>query len=727
MGPQSAWATGFLTQLILRYLERHYPGQSGKLNHASFFSSVEGSERLRNPGALLQDSHAYLPEEVLREVLAAAENISGRKDVAYHAALEYFTRSGNGDKDRAPSIFEIIAMSIHDVRLVALSSHLWAGAYTTFLRLQPLMLDPSKQELVILSQYPADFSPLFSMHYMLKGNYEGFVRLYDFVDEAFLEEEFLQYRIADIVGEFEGYQYTDRRGGKVIKNRTGKTVVELTPYRLNTDEIKIPETELQALPVAGLAIGGGSDGSILHPENHDGHSAVYRLLSPCPAEPSGEANALRVIRGGTLRAGTLSFRFKEGDLYEAPYSRYRFRWLERPRAPLSKEEIEKRVQEMGRPLFEHLRNVKAAQQRLLAYAVENKALTTENVYLRREVDEGRDSQKLLGESQSMISVMGMVSQIAPTDSAVLITGETGTGKELIARLIHAKSRQHAGRFVAMNCASVSEGLIESELFGHERGAFSGAIGRRLGRFELAHGGTLFLDEIGDISPSMQVKLLRVLQERSFERVGGEKTIQVDVRVIAATNQNLQDLVSEGRFRKDLYYRLNVIPIQIAPLRERPEDIPLLAEYFLKRYSARLRKRLRKPAPDTTIVLKAYSWPGNVRELENIMERVVTLAPDDQSLLTVEMLPSELRQSDGASARADSMDHWIETTDWDRIKDLVSTEGSMDNVLRRIEWSLAKRAIRVYGNKSQAARALKRTYRWIRKLEKQMDDSPLDRA
>jgi transcriptional regulator with GAF, ATPase, and Fis domain len=316
--------------------------------------------------------------------------------------------------------------------------------------------------------------------------------------------------------------------------------------------------------------------------------------------------------------------------------------------------------------------------------------------------------------------------VAATESTVLITGETGTGKELVARLIHASGPRRDKPFVAVNCSAIPEALLESELFGHEKGAFTGAIGRRLGRFELANGGSLFLDEIGDIAPVVQVKLLRVLQEREIQRVGGEETLRVHVRVIAATNQDLAALVAKGAFRSDLFYRLNVIPLALPPLRQRLEDIGAMAEQFLVRFALAQKKRLRRIAPETLALLKAYRWPGNVRELENLMERLVTLSPAEQTVLLPEMLPQEFQPSvaarpDGGRARA--VEAWTENMDWNTVVDLVRGEGSMDSLLRRIEWGFAKRAIRVYGSKSEAARALKRTYRWIRKLEKQMESYP----
>jgi transcriptional regulator with GAF, ATPase, and Fis domain len=230
-----------------------------------------------------------------------------------------------------------------------------------------------------------------------------------------------------------------------------------------------------------------------------------------------------------------------------------------------------------------------------------------------------------------------VRRVAPTDASVLITGETGTGKELIARAVHSASNRRDKPLIKVNCAALPTGLVESELFGHERGAFSGAIARRIGRFELAHGGTIFLDEIGEVPPEVQVKLLRVLQEREFERVGGNASIKADVRIIAATNRDLLACVKAGTFREDLYYRLNVFPIILPPLRERKEDVSLLAQYLVSKYCARLGKRIDRVDERTMQRLLDYPWPGNVRELENIIERAVILAPGNVLEIGPELL------------------------------------------------------------------------------------------
>jgi formate hydrogenlyase transcriptional activator len=248
----------------------------------------------------------------------------------------------------------------------------------------------------------------------------------------------------------------------------------------------------------------------------------------------------------------------------------------------------------------------------------------ENVALREEIDRSSMFEEIVGSSKKLRQVLTQVSKVAPLDSTVLILGETGTGKELIARAIHNRSKRSTRAFIRMNCAAIPPSLIASELFGHEKGSFTGAVQRRLGRFESADGGTIFLDEVGELPLEAQVALLRVLQEREFERVGGSQTVSVDVRVIAATNRDLSAAVAEGTFRQDLFYRLNVFPIRIPALRERVDDIPLLVEYLIDRYAQTVGKKIRNITRKTLDVFQAYDWPGNIRELQNVIERAVIL-------------------------------------------------------------------------------------------------------
>jgi two-component system NtrC family response regulator/two-component system response regulator HydG len=264
---------------------------------------------------------------------------------------------------------------------------------------------------------------------------------------------------------------------------------------------------------------------------------------------------------------------------------------------------------------------------LIERILKRSRLLAETKLLRERVDEKYRFENIVGRSPEMMEVYRLIEQVAPSQASILITGESGTGKELIAQAIHQRSTRRDAPFVKVSCAALPETLLESELFGHERGAFTGALARRAGRFEIAAGGTIFLDEIGDIAPAMQVKLLRFLQERQFERLGGNQTLTVDVRVIAATHRELQAMIREGKFRDDLYYRLNVIEIPLPPLRSRGQDIPLLVDYFIRRFGTSNDKQVDRVADDALAALMAYHWPGNVRELEHAIERAVILSRD----------------------------------------------------------------------------------------------------
>ncbi len=255
-------------------------------------------------------------------------------------------------------------------------------------------------------------------------------------------------------------------------------------------------------------------------------------------------------------------------------------------------------------------------------------LYKENLALREEIDITRMFEEIVGSSPALQAVLSQVAKVAPADSTVLITGETGTGKELIARAIHKRSQRSSRAFVSVNCAAIPRDLIASELFGHEKGAFTGASQRRLGRFESAEGGTIFLDEVGELPAETQISLLRVLQEREFQRVGGNETFQIDVRVVAATNRNLEAAIVEGRFRDDLFYRLNVFPIEVPPLRQRTEDIPLLVEYFIDRYASKAGKKIIGINKRSLELLQSYAWPGNIRELQNVIERSVIICDSE---------------------------------------------------------------------------------------------------
>src|SRR5437773_156192 len=356
---------------------------------------------------------------------------------------------------------------------------------------------------------------------------------------------------------------------------------------------------------------------------------------------------------------------------------------------------------------------------VLDSAIEQRRLKSENAYLRAQLEERYRFEGIVGKSRPMKLLFQLLETVAPTSSTILITGETGTGKEVVSHAIHQSSPRRMQRFVALNCGAIPETLLEAELFGHVRGAFTGATGNRQGRLEQAHKGTLFLDEVGTMSPGLQMKLLRVLQEREFERVGDSHTIKVDVRVIAATNTDLGRMVAEGQFREDLFYRLNVIPVQLPPLRERKEDIPLLVQHLLERF-----QRQRYPGPERrvsdrgvgerTVVpgdrnktfteraplsasqeamrrLMAYAWPGNVRQLENAVERAVAFSAG-RSQIDVEDLPVEVQQAQ-ESAQSQAIT-------------LPEDGVDLDAFIANIERELIERSLeRTGGNKGQAARLL----------------------
>lgn len=309
-------------------------------------------------------------------------------------------------------------------------------------------------------------------------------------------------------------------------------------------------------------------------------------------------------------------------------------------------------------------------------ALYQKNLETENVKLKESIDEIAKPDNLIGESHQMKEIYNLIHTVAPTDTTVLILGESGTGKELVAKAIHLNSKRKYFPMVTVNCGALPESLLESELFGHEKGAFTGAHYRRKGKFEMANGGTIFLDEIGTISNKVQVELLRVIETKQFTRVGGSETISSDFRVIAATNENLEELVKEGKFREDLYYRLNVFTIHIPPLRERVDDIPLLANYFLKKYTTSMNKKITGISDEAINFMLRYKWPGNVRELENAIERAVVICRNDK--IQLEDLPFKVSNN----------------TQWTDVEDKSLSEVEKRHiaiVLKENNWNISKSA------------------------------------
>jgi DNA-binding NtrC family response regulator len=340
---------------------------------------------------------------------------------------------------------------------------------------------------------------------------------------------------------------------------------------------------------------------------------------------------------------------------------------------------------ISKPIKDDL--VKLSVSRAMNFA----KLRDENVSLKEHLKERQDFDKIIGYSDCMKKVFDTIDKVSNSDSTVLITGESGTGKELVARAIHFKSDRKNSPMIPVNCGAIPEDLLESELFGHEKGAFTGAIRNRMGRFELAQGGTIFLDEIGDMSPSLQVKVLRVIQEKQFERIGGVKTITADVRIIAATNQDLEAAVAEKKFREDLFYRINVIPIHLPPLRERGSDIMILANHFLTTFNKLKKKNVTRIAPDAIHYLMRYHWPGNVRELQNLIEMLVVMKEEGE--IGIDDLPAKIRNAQGTSPETASI--------------IISEEGiDFNDHITRLEKDLLLKALKMSGGvKNRAAKLL----------------------
>ena len=328
-------------------------------------------------------------------------------------------------------------------------------------------------------------------------------------------------------------------------------------------------------------------------------------------------------------------------------------------------------------------------------ALEHVRLESENQSLRERLDE---RSQIIGESGPMRTLREQIAMAAPTNGRVLVHGENGSGKELVARAVHALSARHDRAFVEVNCAAIPEELIESELFGHEKGAFTGAHARRRGRFELADGGTIFLDEIGDMSLKTQAKVLRALEEQSFERVGGKDTVKVDVRVIAASNRDLPSLIRDGRFREDLFYRLSVIPIEVPPLRARDEDIPLLVDHFIRFFSVENGKRIKTLSGEALAYFLAYDWPGNVRELRNMVERLVIMAPRD--VIEADDLPMPLRPKERWSEAGEARERTLREARDGFERAYILAE------LRANDWNMTRTADRLGIERSHLYRKIK---------------------
>ena len=687
------WVTCFLTGMVIRHLDS-LPGIGDRIDYHRVLRVAEGFDHIHDPKAFLLDPNNWVPHVVLRELIHRSEEASGRKDVTYRAALAYFASS---DK-REPTLMETIARYLDDVDTAVRCSGLWASAYSNYLRMQAFARPDETHTLYVLVRFLPPVDPQIGNSLLVKGNIEGFSQLYPFVESASCEEQYSQLRLATIIAEFGGAYMLKPEGSRsaptdwlIKEGKTGRTVATALPFWMEVE------------PAVGW----------------DGGQAY---AADRPASRSSEhLRALRIEQPGVLHAGSLEYVLHEGTIYDAPYTRYRFQWRERSTSEAVQRQADSAAGRatkgvISRLLFDHLVGLQTTQRRALGVIIRNRELREENKHLREELYGATETGGLVGKSRPMQDLFGLVRNVAQSDVTVLITGETGTGKEQTARLIHQLSPRRTGRFLAINCGALAENLLESELFGHERGAFTGAVAQKKGKFEQANGGTFFLDEIGEISPAMQVKLLRVLQERELQRVGGHEDIKVDVRIIAATNQDLHALVTERKFRQDLFYRLNVFPLHIPPLRERSEDIPLIAQHLLDRHATAQKKAVKGLTGEALEALVRYRWPGNIRELENAIERAVALAGPKTAIIGPDLLPPSIRETpETISARG--FDDLMDRVEWPLIVHALKNGRGLTGLIKRIEWALIRRAIKEHaGNKTAAARLLCRTYRWLRKAE-----------
>jgi transcriptional regulator with GAF, ATPase, and Fis domain len=716
------WITCLQSGILIRYLEARYPEQASKVDLHRVMGVADSLQEIQDARAFLTDASNWIPASVFRELVKACELASGEKDFTYLAALAYYETV----KTQTPTLIETIAILLNDVESVFRSVGNWASAYTNYLQLQSFVCPGETQTLHILSRNLPPVDPGLGNIRLVEGNLEGIAKLDPSVDTATCEEVYSQLRLETLVNEFgDAYDMTSKNDRFTVARRsTGDIVITGRTIRLIQTPIPIKADRIPASH--------GSDEQLVATLDQEDHLSVWTAEEPARrsktpvSEQDDHCTAIRIERGGTLSMGSLSTTIKAGSIYNAPYTHYRLRWTNHPpranddsTAGRSQFLTDRRA--FAHQLFTHLKNLQTTHRHMLTMFLRNVELAQENVQLKQELSAQQETGGMIGKSAALIDLLSLIRTIAPSDTTVLVTGETGTGKELAARLIHQLSRRKDRRFVAVNCGALPETLLESELFGHEKGSFTGAIAQKKGKFELAEGGTLFLDEIGDISPAVQVKLLRVLQEREFQRVGGTSDLKANVRLIAATNRDLIAMMEQNQFRKDLFYRLNVIQLYVPALRERPEDIAELARHFVQRFAEKIGKSIAGLTPDALQVFLTYKWPGNIRELENVMERAVTLAPEGKKWISPDLLPNNLRSTTESAPSLD-LAELVDRVDWSALLKTLETRGSLTGLLNYLEWTITRRAVAEYGgNKSHAAKVLGRTYRWLRKLESEMTD------
>ena len=631
------WTTCLLTRMLISYLDTQKKETSvdyaAILGDTAFVGEIEGQK------TYLTNGNNWVPHAVLQRLIVAVERIAGSKDAAYHAARDY------APSGKQSSLVEIIVSHLSDVNQMIEFSSLWASGYTNYLRLQCILpTDPARCEAILLSQFSANTTPRIGNFHMVRGAYEGISHQFRDIERAVCIEEISQLPLETILAEFDRYHLERREGVEwadwlfVVDTASKQEVAAARRVVLQTETCPAV-SRLVAVVVE-------TEGMICPPID-----GKYRLITPKEAaDNTGEGpTAWRIVHQGRLQnKDGMTFPLRTGAYFNAPYSRYRFTWKAKG-APTDAHPLRRRS-EIIPLLLRHIGELREAHRRFLQCFIDRHALIESHRSLHAHIEDKSVILGMTGQTPAMQALFEQVRMVAPTDATVLIFGDTGVGKEMLAQAIHRSSLRREKTLYTVNCAALTESLLEMELFGHEKGAYTGAVGEKKGLFETADGGTVFLDEVSECSPAMQAKLLRVLENREVQRIGGRKALKVDVRILAASNRKLGDCVSAGTFRSDLLYRLNVVSLTIPPLRHRAADIPFLIDYFLEFYSRQYKKKKPHLSQAAQNLLLAHDWPGNVRQLKNEMERAVVfdqgqvIAPEDL-LLTDALAPSA---PDGAS-------------------------------------------------------------------------------
>ncbi len=487
------WVTGFLCNILITYLEKYHPAQEKKIDYGRI-AALAGPPWSRRGDAksLIRDANRWMPQTILRELIRVGEKAAGDKELTYRATIDYFARQPRP----LPSVFEVIAEMIDDMETTLSLAGYWAGGYANYLRLQACVPVTSQgREALVLCRFEESVRPALANLQFVRGHLEGFARLYPFVHWCRCEEEISQFRLEDLVRDFEGYEaeVTDRT--LIIRSReSGLPAVEAEAVVLQEEPCLTPRLEeMGALP-APIVSPVGTRLKVLRASDPVFAGRLSR-------KRNAGRRAFRIIQGACLEGGGMSLCLEKGRVFNAPYSRFRLTWAEKSGVGVRESQPPSPLRRAGQ-LLEHLKAMKESQVRLLDSTAENRGLENENLRLRETVDRSRGFDRLIGESPAMRNLLVLLRSLSELDTTILIQGETGTGKDLVARAIHENGHRKERRFLAINCGALSETLLDSELFGYERGAFTGAVSRHEGKFEQADGGTLFLDEIGEISPAM---------------------------------------------------------------------------------------------------------------------------------------------------------------------------------------------------------------------------------